>query len=176
MCACVCGKSLQLYPTLCNPIDGSPPGSSVHGILQARTLEWAAVPAFRGSSEPMSLMSPVLASGFLATSTTWEAHLLECFKPVWKEICHVPSEIPSPSAKFIFCFMPVPQPTLPPPKQCCSFPIWITSLTDLENLLFQGSAIRTYWSWLHILRRVTSFAWFIHIWEMDHFLTDYSVW
>ena len=36
-------KSLQSCPTLCNPIDGSPPGSSVHGILQARTLEWAAI-------------------------------------------------------------------------------------------------------------------------------------
>ena len=33
-------KSLQLYPTLCDPIDGSPPGSPVPGILQARTLEW----------------------------------------------------------------------------------------------------------------------------------------
>ena len=36
-------KSLQLCPTLCDPIDGSPPGSSVHGILQARTLEWVAI-------------------------------------------------------------------------------------------------------------------------------------
>ena len=36
-------KSLQLCPTLCDPIDGSPPGSSVPGILQARTLEWAAI-------------------------------------------------------------------------------------------------------------------------------------
>ena len=36
-------KSLQLYPTLCNPIDSSPPGSPVPGILQARTLEWAAI-------------------------------------------------------------------------------------------------------------------------------------
>ena len=33
-------KSLQSCPTLCDPIDGSPPGSSVHGIFQARTLEW----------------------------------------------------------------------------------------------------------------------------------------
>ena len=33
-------KSLQSCPTLCNPIDGSPPGSPVPGILQARTLEW----------------------------------------------------------------------------------------------------------------------------------------
>ena len=36
-------KSLQLCPTLCDPIDGSPPGSPVPGILQARTLEWAAI-------------------------------------------------------------------------------------------------------------------------------------
>ena len=36
-------KSLQSCPTLCDPIDGSPPGSPVPGILQARTLEWAAI-------------------------------------------------------------------------------------------------------------------------------------
>ena len=37
-------KSLQSCPTLCDPIDGSPPGSPVPGILQARTLEWVAIP------------------------------------------------------------------------------------------------------------------------------------
>ena len=36
-------KSFQSCPTLCDPIDGSPPGSSVPGILQARILEWAAI-------------------------------------------------------------------------------------------------------------------------------------
>ena len=36
-------KSLQSFPTLCDSIDGSPPGSSVPGILQARTLEWVAM-------------------------------------------------------------------------------------------------------------------------------------
>ena len=36
-------KSLQSCPTLCNPIDDSPPGSPVPGILQARTLEWVAI-------------------------------------------------------------------------------------------------------------------------------------
>ena len=36
-------KSLQSCPTLCNPTDGSPPGSSVPGILEARTLEWVAI-------------------------------------------------------------------------------------------------------------------------------------
>ena len=36
-------KLLQLYPTLCDPIDGSPPGSPIPGILQARSLEWVAI-------------------------------------------------------------------------------------------------------------------------------------
>ena len=43
---------LQSCPTLCNPMDCSPPGSSVHGILQGRTLEWAATSSSRGSSPP----------------------------------------------------------------------------------------------------------------------------
>ena len=41
--AAAAAKSLQSYPTLCDPIDGSPPGSPVPGILQARTLEWVAI-------------------------------------------------------------------------------------------------------------------------------------
>ena len=40
----------KLCPTLCDPMDGSPPGSSVHGILQARILEWVAISFSRGSS------------------------------------------------------------------------------------------------------------------------------
>ena len=44
----MCAKSLQSCPTLCNPMDCSPPGSSVHGILQARVLEWVAMPCSRG--------------------------------------------------------------------------------------------------------------------------------
>ena len=41
--AAAAAKSFQSYPSLCNPIDGSPPGSPVPGILQARTLEWVAI-------------------------------------------------------------------------------------------------------------------------------------
>ena len=41
--AAAAAKSLQSCPTLCDPIDGSPPGSLVPGILQARTLEWVAI-------------------------------------------------------------------------------------------------------------------------------------
>ena len=41
--AVAAAKSLQSCPTLCDPIDGSPPGSPISGILQARTLEWVAI-------------------------------------------------------------------------------------------------------------------------------------
>ena len=43
MVAAAAAKSLQLRPTLCDPIDGSPPGSPILGIFQARTLEWVAI-------------------------------------------------------------------------------------------------------------------------------------
>ena len=46
--AAAAAKSLQSCPTLCDPIDGSPPGSPVPGTLQARTLEWGAI-AFSGT-------------------------------------------------------------------------------------------------------------------------------
>ena len=44
-------KSLQLCSTLCDPTDGSPPGSPIPGILQARILEWVAMASSRGSSQ-----------------------------------------------------------------------------------------------------------------------------
>ena len=50
--ACVVSQSLQSCPTLCNPVDCSPPGFSVHAILQARILEWVAMPSSRGPSRP----------------------------------------------------------------------------------------------------------------------------
>ena len=54
-CHCVCVRSVtQSCPTLCNPMDGSPPGSSVQGILQARKLEQVAISYSRGSSQPRS--------------------------------------------------------------------------------------------------------------------------
>ena len=51
MCAGI-AKLLQLGPTLFVAMDYSPPGSSVHGILQERMLEWVAMPSSRGSSRP----------------------------------------------------------------------------------------------------------------------------
>ena len=58
-------------------MDCSPPDSSVHGILQARILEWVAMPPPwdlpHPGIEPVSLMSPALAGGVFTTSATWEA-------------------------------------------------------------------------------------------------------
>ena len=50
-CVCVCVHA-QSYMTLSNPIDCSPPGSSAHGTLLARILEWVAISSSRGSSPP----------------------------------------------------------------------------------------------------------------------------
>ena len=58
-------KSLHSCPTLCDPIDGSPPGSSVHGILQARILEWVTIPSpGELPNLEIELMSPALTSRF----------------------------------------------------------------------------------------------------------------
>ena len=46
----VFAKLLQSCPTLCDPMDCSPPGSSAHGVIQARILKWVAMPSSRGSS------------------------------------------------------------------------------------------------------------------------------
>ena len=68
--------SFQSCPTLCDPLSYSLPDSSVHGILQARTLEWVALPSSRGSSWPRDWthvsLSPELANSLFSTSTTWK--------------------------------------------------------------------------------------------------------
>ena len=69
---CVCAELLQLSLTLCDPMDCSPLASSVRGILQARILEWVAIPSFRGSSRPASIQSPAFAGWFFTTTITWD--------------------------------------------------------------------------------------------------------
>ena len=57
---CTCAQSLQSCPTLSDLMDYNPPGSSVHGILQARILEWVAMPSSRGSSQSQESSSHFL--------------------------------------------------------------------------------------------------------------------
>ena len=70
-------KSLQLYLTLCNPMDWSLTDFSAHGILQTKILEWVPCPPPWDlpdpGIEPTPLRSPALAGGFFTTITTWEA-------------------------------------------------------------------------------------------------------
>ena len=67
----LCAESLQLCPTLGNPVASIPRGSSVRGVSQARILEWVAISFSRHlpkpGIEPASLMSPALAGRFLTT-------------------------------------------------------------------------------------------------------------
>ena len=65
-------EAIPACPALCNPMDHRPPGSSVHGILQARILEWVAIPPPGDLPDPgikpESLRFPALAGGFFTTS------------------------------------------------------------------------------------------------------------
>ena len=82
-----CAKSLHVL-TLCDPMDCSLPGSSVHEILQARILEWVVTPSYIGSSQPgIELVPPALAGRFLTTSATWETFI--CNSYLQKIIIHI---------------------------------------------------------------------------------------
>ena len=68
-------KSLQLCPTLCCPMDCSLLGSSAHGILQARILEWVAISYSRGSPHPRDQTHfSCISRWILDHRATWEAH------------------------------------------------------------------------------------------------------
>ena len=77
------GSVAQWRPTLCNPVDCSLPGFSVHWIFQARILEWVVISSSRGSSRPRerSCISCVSCIGrqILYHRTTWEAHVGSTF-------------------------------------------------------------------------------------------------
>ena len=84
-------KSPKSYPTLCNPKDYRSPGSSVHGILQERILQWVSMPSSRRSSWPRDQTSVSYVSctgGLFTTSATWEV-LMYCLKFTWHFGSHV---------------------------------------------------------------------------------------
>ena len=62
-----CAKSAQSCPVLCDPMDCSPPGYSVHGILQARILEGVSMPSSRGFSQPRDGTQVSLIEGVFST-------------------------------------------------------------------------------------------------------------
>ena len=101
-------------PTLCDPMDCSPPGSSVHGILQARVLEWGAIAFSRGSSWPRDRIwvSRIVGRCFTIWATREvprgnrysACHLLWWALPV-RELCMMSVELHS-TPSFVFGFPP----------------------------------------------------------------------
>ena len=81
VCVCVCAKSLQSCPTLCDPMDCNPSGSSVHGISQPGILEWVVISTSRGSSWPKDPNRISCTAGRFFTTTPLE-------KPWAITICH----------------------------------------------------------------------------------------
>ena len=95
-------------PTLCDPMDCSPPGSSVHGILQTRLLEWMAIPFFRGSSWPRDQTQVYCIVGRFFT--IWATQEAHLLLRTRTLLwCPVPASIPS-----------TPHPTL---TFCCNFQV-----------------------------------------------------
>ena len=152
----MCTQSLQSCPTLCDPRDCGPPGSSVHGILQARILEWVAMPSSRGSSWPrdQTCVSEVscIARQILYRWATGEAHinlylllLFSCsvvsdsLQSHWLQHTRLPCRSPSPGAR--------PNP--------CSLSQWchivLSSVISISSYLQSFPALGSFlMSWLFI--------------------------
>ena len=134
---------LQSCPTLCDPVDGSPPGSSVPGILQARTLEWVAMSLHalekcmkvKSESEaaqscptlhdPMdcSLLGSSFHRIFQARVLAWGAIAFSKGKDIGSEPTALPNLGPGPNHQPPFCFSFLPSPFLLHPSSCfLSFP------------------------------------------------------
>ena len=108
VCACTCAwMSAQSCPTLCNPMDCSPPGPSVYGTFQARILEWVAISSRKSSwSVHQICVSSISCIGrqILYHWVTWEAHKyvvvvvvvvqplshVQLFVTSWTAVCQAP--------------------------------------------------------------------------------------
>ena len=97
VCVCVCTRAHELSccaqscPTLCYPLDCSPPGSSVHGIFQARILEWLVISSSRGSNpriKTASPSSPVLQADSLPLSHQGSHIYIHIHIYIHKHICY----------------------------------------------------------------------------------------
>ena len=112
----VCAKSLQSCLTLCDPMDCSPPGSSAHGILQARILEWVVTTFSRGSSWPRDLTGISYIS-CMGRWVLYHYHHLESPHPcmtvgknisltIWTFVGKVMSLLLNMLSRFVVAFLP----------------------------------------------------------------------
>ena len=128
---CVLSRFSRVW--LCYPMDRSPPGFSVHGILQSRILEWVAIPSSRGSSwltdwTHVSYVTCV-GSGLLPPSATWEVPLPP-HPPytvgIWVPVPN-PSLLSFPSAFWLILFFFLAKPGSWGPITSYSSSYWVTS-------------------------------------------------
>ena len=93
-----CPVTQRACLTLYDPIDCSPPTSSVHGILQARTLEWVSVPFSRGSSQPREPVSPAVPTlaAFFTTEPSGKPNIY-LFGCVRSQLLHSMQDLSSPT-------------------------------------------------------------------------------
>ena len=82
-------KSLQSCPTLCDPIDSSPPGSSVPGILQTRTLEWIAISFSTWTMSGSQKAHQYIQDYNDNPNTGWDSHQF-----LWKTVWSIPDIYP----------------------------------------------------------------------------------
>ena len=96
--------------TLCHSMDCGPPGSSVHGISQARILEWVAISFSRGSSQPRDRICLLLGRWILYHWATWALVAFSNTWDKWQTLCHTAPRIgrssipPSWSVEGVSCF------------------------------------------------------------------------
>ena len=85
-------KVVHSCPVLCDPLDGSPPGSSVHWIFQARIMKWVAIPFSRGFSRPRyQIQVSCITGGFFTIWATGGAQIITerpILKYVWKTMAY----------------------------------------------------------------------------------------
>ena len=84
--SCMCAKLIQSCLSLWDAIDCSPPGSSAHGILQARILKWVAMPSFRGSSKPRD-QTGISSFPALHFQIPWEGQSIYSAEQLGRNIC-----------------------------------------------------------------------------------------
>ena len=163
---CVHAKLLQLCPTLCNPMGCSPPGSPVHGILQARILEWIAVSSSRGSSWPRnelaSLRSPALAGGFFTTAILSHQCTGSFSKTAWSSLKRASPETLSTSVQAKLCAALVlsglPWTARPPEN-------WLNPRGLAECEVQMNSHLNPLSKWVHSLGAETAFYLYLNYFE-----------
>ena len=132
MCVCVYiyiyilhvhAKLLQLCPAVCDPVDCRPPGSSVHGIFQARILEWVAKPSSRGSSQPSDrTLVSCIGRQILYHCATWEAPFYLLLSPLSHQLsmAHILTSTGlaagAASCLWSHCFLALSFPSHPPTR------------------------------------------------------------